>query len=185
MKRLSILAVVSLTALAACQSSKETPAAPQPTETATPVMLGGANLKLADGTEAGDVELTSEGDKVTVSVLLDNLPPGTHAVHLHTTGSCDAPDFKSAGGHLNPGMKEHGTANPNGSHMGDLPNAVVGADGKGSTKFTLTGTKDDILSAIFDADGTAVVVHADPDDNVSDPAGNAGDRIACGVLAPS
>ena len=186
MNRTSILGISALSlALAACQSHSEVPAGNQPTDAPPAVLLGGGNLKLADGNEAGAVELSGSGDNVTVTVALDNIPQGTHAVHLHTTGSCEAPDFKSAGGHLNPGMKEHGTQNPKGSHLGDLPNVVVGADGKGTTKVTLPGMRADVLSEIFDKDGTAVVVHEGEDDNVSDPAGNAGSRIACGVISPA
>jgi Cu-Zn family superoxide dismutase len=119
---------------------------------------------------------------VTIRVTLAGLPAGVHAVHLHTTGACAAPDFTSAGGHLNPAGKKHGTANPEGSHLGDLANVSIGADGSGTMVDVLRADRAGALAAIFDADGTAVMVHADADDHMTDPAGAAGKRIACGVL---
>ena len=113
------------------------------------------------------------------------LSPGAHGVHLHTTGSCTAPDFASAGAHLNPGGHQHGTSNPAGPHLGDLPNITVGSAGTGTVSATLSGTREDVLARLFDADGTAVVVHANADDYRTDPSGNSGGRIACGVLTRS
>src|SRR5690606_10425995 len=118
----------------------------------------------------------------TITVAAAGLTAGTHGTHLHMVGSCEGPAFTSAGGHLNPHMKQHGTDNPAGAHLGDLPNLVVGAAGAGTVSATLAGTREAVLSQIFDADGTAVVIHADADDYRTDPAGNAGGRIACGVL---
>jgi Cu-Zn family superoxide dismutase len=111
------------------------------------------------------------------------MPSGTYAAHVHTTGACNPPDFTSAGPHWNPTGAQHGKDNPAGMHKGDLPNLIVGANGRGSLEFviaatTLTGGPD----ALLDADGAALVVHAQADDYRSDPAGNAGARIACGVL---
>jgi Cu-Zn family superoxide dismutase len=107
---------------------------------------------------------------------------GVHGVHLHMVGSCEAPDFESAGAHLNPEGREHGTQNPAGAHLGDLPNVTIGRSGAGTVSVTLPGSRDAVLSRLFDADGTAVVVHASPDDYRSDPSGNSGARVACGVL---
>jgi Cu-Zn family superoxide dismutase len=179
-----LFAVPAILMLAACQPADDqtddaAPAVPEAEQ------LGTAALANADGASAGTAELTATGDDVTIRVALTGLPQGTHAVHLHTTGACDAPDFKSAGGHLNPESKQHGTANPQGSHLGDLGNVEIAADGSGSIEAVLRANRADALAAIFDADGTAVMVHADADDNMSDPAGNAGDRIACGVLSAS
>ncbi|KPL68944.1 hypothetical protein SZ64_13040 [Erythrobacter sp. SG61-1L] len=169
-----------LAALGACQSAGEA----GPASAAKPLApMGAATLHLADGTPAGKAQLFASGDQMSVQITLQGISPGIHAVHLHTTGSCEAPGFTSAGGHLNPGMRQHGMQNPQGSHLGDLPNATIAADGTGSISATLRGTKDEVLADIYDADGTAVVVHAGPDDNMSDPAGNAGGRIACGVIA--
>ena len=121
----------------------------------------------------------------SVELRLDvsGLSAGVHGTHLHSIGKCEPSGFSSAGGHLNPTGRQHGTMNPMGSHMGDLPNLSVGADGTGSMEFALDGKAGDIESALFDADGTAIVVHAGPDDYATDPSGDSGSRIACGVFA--
>ncbi|MBO9498720.1 MAG: superoxide dismutase family protein [Novosphingobium sp.] len=166
------LLVATALALVGCQTAAERPAAP----------LGHAVLYFADGRPAGTAQLLAAGDSVAVAAELSGLPAGTHAVHLHTTGKCEAPSFTSAGGHLNPGMHQHGKDNPMGAHMGDLPNVEVGADGSASFKVTLPGAKDMVLADIYDADGTAIMVHEKADDYRTDPTGNAGSRIACGVF---
>ena len=175
MNRLPLLMIAPLAALAGCQSVGDIP-----TE-----RLGSAALHFANGLPAGTAQLLAVGDGASVTVALAGVSPGTHAVHLHTTGSCQAPDFTSAGGHLNPEHKEHGTQNPKGAHLGDLPNAEIGSNKTGTITARLNGTRQQVLDAIFDSDGTAVVVHAGPDDYVSDPAGNAGGRVACGVFNPA
>jgi len=115
---------------------------------------------------------------------LENLPPGVHALHFHQNAKCESPDFKSAGPHFNPDNKKHGFDNPDGHHAGDNANFTVGADGK--AKFR-TMNKDvdlgDDSHSLFSGGGTAIIVHAKADDQKTDPAGNAGDRIACGVIA--
>ena len=174
MKRSIALALVA--ALAGCQSVNDE----QPSE-----RLGQATLRLASGLPGGTAQLLTSGAQVNIAVALVGLSPGTHGLHLHMVGSCDAPDFTSAGGHLNPGGRQHGTENPAGSHMGDLPNALIGASGTGAVSATLPGTRDEVIARIFDADGTAVVVHANADDYRTDPSGNSGGRIACGVLTRS
>jgi len=112
------------------------------------------------------------------------LPPGVHAIHLHGTGSC-APDFSAAGGHFDPEGREHGFRNPAGPHLGDLPNLFVPAAGNVETEAFVPrlrlGTGPGTL---LDDDGAAVIVHRGPDDYRTDPAGNAGERIACGVIEP-
>lgn len=178
-------------ALAGCSPASETsndpangdaPAADATNDTAAQETIGSASLALADGTPAGTVELVSTGNALSLQVAATGLPEGPHGFHLHTTGECAAPDFTSAGGHLNPADREHGHENPAGSHLGDLPNLVVAADGTATTTMELGNGDAGTLEALFDADGTAVMVHADPDDYRTDPTGNAGSRIACGVL---
>ncbi len=172
--RLANLAALGL-ALSGCASVQELP-----TE-----RLGSATLHFANGLPAGTAQLYGNGTDVNISVGLAGFAPGVHAVHLHMVGSCEAPDFKTAGGHLNPGGHQHGTDNPMGAHLGDLPNATIGASGAGTVSATLRGARSEILPEIFDANGTAVVVHALADDYKTDPSGAAGDRVACGVLKPS
>lgn len=140
----------------------------------------GAQARLYDaaGREAGFVTLTLKGDDLTGAVNVTGVSPGPHGIHLHTVGKCDAPDFTTAGGHLNPESKQHGLENPMGAHQGDLPQLMVGADGSGHATFPARTT----LDTLFDADGTAFVVHAAADDNRTDPTGNSGARILCGVL---
>lgn len=145
-----------------------------------------ASLMAGDGAARGEAHVTERSDGLYVRVNVQGLVPGIHAVHVHMTGVCTGPDFASAGGHWNPTSRKHGMNNPAGMHMGDMPNMTVGADGTGQMEYRIAGAA---LSAgatpLLDADGAAVVVHAGPDDNVSDPAGNAGGRIACGVLSLS
>ena len=146
------------------------------------VPIATATLKAADGSTKGQAWLAEDEGRWILKVAVQGLPAGVHGAHLHTVGKCDAPDFASAGGHLNPAAKQHGNDNPQGAHLGDMPNVTVGADGKGNFVTTLMGSAAELGATLFDADGTAVVVHAGPDDYRTDPSGNSGGRIACGVL---
>ena len=148
---------------------------------------------LVDGTgkAIGAVQLEQRGGGVTVNVTVqgaDVVKPGEHGIHLHAVGTCDGPDFTTAGGHVNPTGKKHGTRNPEGPHVGDLPNLVVGpgAATQGGSAYQATATGVTLSpgpASLFDADGMALVIHANPDDHVTDPAGNSGPRVACAVLA--
>ncbi|WP_338242297.1 superoxide dismutase family protein [Aurantiacibacter hainanensis] len=150
-----------------------------------PTEVGSAVISDRSGNNVGTARLFAEDGEVTISVSLDGLSAGTHAVHLHTTGDCSAGDFTSAGGHLNPMGNQHGFENLQGAHLGDLPNAEVSRAGVGTVSTTLRGSSDTVISQIFDADGTALVVHEGADDYRTDPAGAAGSRVACGVFARS
>lgn len=138
-----------------------------------------ATLKDGSGNPAGMVTLMDMGDHLMGQISVSGLAPGNHGIHIHAVGKCDGPDFASAGGHLNPSGKQHGLDNPQGPHQGDLPQLVVGADGKATQSFMAHGT----IPAILDADGGAFVVHAGSDDQKTDPSGNSGARVLCGVLA--
>jgi Cu-Zn family superoxide dismutase len=140
-------------------------------------------LKDRQGRSVGRVIVTETPHGLLVRGGVEGLPPGTHAIHFHETGKCEAP-FTTAGAHLNPSHKAHGMLSPAGPHAGDLPNLVVPASGK--LDFELFAPGLSLASgqgAVLDADGTALVIHAKADDYASQPAGDSGDRIACGVLA--
>jgi Cu-Zn family superoxide dismutase len=142
-----------------------------------------ATLKNAAGEEVGTATLTTRNGTVLINATFSKLPPGTHALHIHTTGTCTAPDFTSAGGHFNPAGKKHGKDNPEGAHAGDLPNFEVDASGAGKASTTVPGvTLGDGPDSLFHTGGTALVVHGAADDYKTDPTGNAGPRIACGVI---
>ena len=144
------------------------------------------HLKTSDGKDAGTATFRETmGGKLRIKLDLKNLPEGDHAVHIHQNPVCDAPDFKGAGGHFNPDKKQHGTKNPMGHHNGDLPeNVAVGMDGTVQKSFTVDYLSLDPNSpnSIVANGGTAIMVHGKADDMVTDPTGNAGNRIACGVI---
>lgn len=169
----AVLTAFAPIALGACATTGSSPSN----------QIAATGLFDATGTNVGEARFVREGDAVRMIVDVTALPAGAHGIHLHTTGSCEAPGFASAGGHLNPGKRQHGTMNPMGRHMGDLPNLEVASNGRGTLSVTLPGSADTVEADLFDADGTAVVVHADPDDYRTDPSGNSGGRIACGVVA--
>ena len=143
-----------------------------------------ATLRDAQGKVVGTATMTPGEGGVKIAVSVSGVAPGLHGFHVHAVGKCEGPDFKSAGGHFNPAAKEHGLENPKGSHAGDMPNLSVGSDGSGKGEFLARGASLDAgPGSLFPDGGTSVVLHAAPDDMKSDPAGNAGARIACGVVA--
>ena len=146
-----------------------------------------AEMRSASGARYGTLTLEPTAAGVRISGALTSVPPGTHGLHFHQVGRCDAPDFATAGAHVNPGGAQHGLANQRGPHAGDLPNVAANAAGQMvvdiATPRVALSSEGPI--AVFDADGTALVLHADRDDQRTDPAGNSGERIACGVITRS
>ncbi len=142
-----------------------------------------ADLINSKGEKIGSATFSEVAGGVKVELDVAQLPPGTHALHIHAVGKCDAPDFKTAGPHFNPEGKKLGTKNPEGPHAGDLPNFEAGADGRAKVSLVASHVKlGDGPNSLFHPEGTALVIHEKADDYMTDPAGNAGARIACGVV---
>ena len=150
---------------------------------ATPGSRASAQLKDKDGKVVGTAMLSERPGGVLIRVEAKGLTPGLHAVHVHAVGKCDGPAFTSAGGHFNPVGKKHGHKSAEGAHGGDLPNMLIAKDGAGRFEVLTDGfsLRAGPLS-LFDADGSALVIHAGVDDYATDPTGNAGDRAACGLI---
>lgn len=137
-----------------------------------------ASLRAADGSARGSVTATRTGAMLRLTVVATGLPAGVHGLHIHAVGRCDPPGFTSAGAHWNPDLKAHGHDNPMGAHRGDLPNLEVGSDGRGSVTFDVATD----AAALLDGEGKSIIVHAAADDYRTDPSGNSGGRVACGVF---
>ena len=142
-----------------------------------------AEIVNTDGAVIGEVTFEQTPTGVLISVEVTGLPPGGHGIHLHTVGACE-PDFTAAGGHINPNGVPHGLRNPEGPDNGDLPNLYAAADGSARAEFftvrvSVTGGD---MPALLDEDGSAVIIHENPDDHMTQPIGGAGGRIGCGVI---
>lgn len=170
MRKAMIAIALGLLATAAAAAAARKPAP----EMATAV------LRTADGKEVGRATAREVPQGLRITVDARGVSEGEHGAHVHTIGKCDAPDFQTAGGHWNPLGTQHGSMNPAGPHGGDLPNLLIGKDGRGTLGVVIPkGT----LAGLLDADGAALVIHAGRDDLMTDPSGNSGGRIACGVFA--
>lgn len=139
-----------------------------------------AALTTADGQSVGTAVATQASGSVMITLEAMNMPPGPHGVHVHEVGMCEAPGFQTAGGHWNPTDQAHGLENPAGQHAGDMANLEIGEDGTGSLEYTLQGGAD--FAGLTEGDGSAFIIHSGRDDQVTDPSGDSGERIACGVF---
>jgi Cu-Zn family superoxide dismutase len=169
--RLTLIAIatVLLFAVIACKS--------------TPPKTAKVELRNAQGEVVGNATVTEEAGGAMIHLEAKNLPPGVHGIHVHSMGVCEGPDFSTAGGHFNPENKKHGAKNPQGPHAGDLSNITVAQDGTVKADFHVHhATMDDQPGSLFYGQGTALVIHGGPDDEMTDPSGNSGPRIACGVI---
>jgi Cu-Zn family superoxide dismutase len=165
-------------ALAACGGQARGPGG-----TKIPDPIANASLLDTSGTAVGLATFSEVGGNGQLGISVSGLSPGQHGMHIHENGACVAPGFESAGSHFNPGSKKHGLLNPEGPHAGDMPNLVVEADGSADTTFTVPASLLDQGSAsMMGAQKRAFVIHADPDDQKTDPSGNSGSRVVCGVI---
>lgn len=182
----TMLAGASL--LAGCGNDpQESAAAPDPATVETPAadmppMTATATLKTADGKDAGMVTAIERDGGIALAITASGMTPGEHGIHVHTTGKCDGPKFESAGGHWNPTGAKHGLSNPQGQHQGDMPNLTVASDGTGKIDYVI---RDAAITNMMDADGAALIIHAKVDDQMTDPSGDSGDRMVCGVFSRS
>jgi superoxide dismutase, Cu-Zn family len=173
MHRVLILAAIPL--MASCTTTKTAPAV-------SVSEVVSADLVRGDGTSAGVATLSQRSDGLWLSVSADAPGAGSFGMHIHAVGKCDGPDFTTAGPHWNPAMKQHGRDNPMGAHAGDMPNMTASAERKLVIETQLSGTKISGTGGILDADGAALVIHEKADDYKTDPSGNSGKRVICGVF---
>jgi Cu-Zn family superoxide dismutase len=171
-------ALLAAIALAACGGQARGPGGEK-----LPAPIANASLFDTSGTRVGLATFSEVEGQGRVGVSVSGLSPGQHGMHIHETGACTPPDFESAGSHFNPASKKHGLLNPEGPHAGDMPNLIVEADGSADTTITVPAS---LLAegpqSMLGAQQHAFVIHADPDDQKTDPSGNSGSRVVCGVI---
>lgn len=170
---------MALFVLAGCAIGKTS------TSSKLPVPDAVASLIDSRGADRGHVNFFRETNGLRLEVVARGFGAGTYGMHLHEVGRCDGPKFATAGSHWNPMAAQHGRDNPMGAHLGDLPNLVIEPETIGRATVQLIGARLAGDGALLDADGAAFVIHAQADDMKTDPSGNSGDRIACGVVRPS
>ncbi len=184
MKKMFLL-IATISLIAGCSATKEdkemTPVTSEKSLTAKAKFIN------TEGKDIGVANLMQTETGVKIDIKLHDLTPGEHGIHIHEAGVCEKPTFESAGAHLNPAHKQHGYYNPKGYHLGDLPNLQVESDGTVDAQFI---SKDFTLetgvdNSLFDSNGNAFIIHQDKDDYKTDPSGNSGARIACGVIEKS
>jgi superoxide dismutase, Cu-Zn family len=171
-------AVLAAIVLAACGGQARGPGGAR-----LPDPIANASLFDTSGTRVGLATFSEVEGQGRVGVSVSGLSPGQHGMHVHETGACTAPDFESAGSHFNPASKKHGLLNPEGPHAGDMPNLMVKSDGSADTTLTVPAS---LLAqgpqSMLGAQQRAFIIHADPDDQKTDPSGNSGSRVVCGVI---
>lgn len=188
MKLQAVAIVMAVSLLTACESAEEVPEDNAPEDQASSAMTnatGSIRMVNSEGRELGLAQMKDEPEGVRFSLQLSGLEPeSVHGIHIHESGSCQPPAFESAGGHLNPGDKRHGLANSLGPHIGDLPNITVRDDSMVVTTLLANGVvRGDAPNGLRRPGGTALVLHEGPDDYATDPSGDSGARIACGVIS--
>jgi len=186
MKKISILLISLTVFVGGCNlfDKKEEKVAVNSNANTNASLTATAKVIGANNESYGNAYFEEEDNGVKVTLALSGLPAGTHGTHIHAVGKCEAPKFESAGPHFNPTNKEHGTLNPKGYHLGDLPNLEIGEDGTVDLTFLAEGVtlQKDAGNSLLNGEGTALVIHESADDYKTDPAGNSGTRIACGVI---
>jgi superoxide dismutase, Cu-Zn family len=169
--------LAALALAAACSRGGTAGTSPKPVASGT--------FRDSTGDRVGLATLTDSAGTLRLGVSVSQLSPGPHGLHFHAQGTCTPPDFSSAGPHFNPEGRKHGRLNPEGPHLGDLPNLIAGPDGSADTSFTVaTELAGPGARSLLQPGGTALVIHANADDERTDPSGNSGDRVACAVIEP-
>lgn len=176
----SLVGVVACITLGACSPSQ--PETPAPTGGGAPRPRAVFVIVDTAGNRIGQITGSEAAGSAVLEILVKGLKPGRHGLHLHVTPACEGPAFASAGAHFNPDSRQHGTKNPAGPHAGDLPNLMVTPDSVGRGQVMLTGWSLAPGEKSISSPGSALVIHADPDDEVTDPTGNSGARVACSVI---